>query len=547
LLTGRVPKVVEAFRLVPSALLSTLRPIILRGTVPIDPSRDDFFRRVIEERKRLANNPNLAEDERKRLDKALKVLANATSYGIFAEMLRQETNTKQRVTCYGIDSRPFECKVLHPEKPGEYCFPPLASLITAAARLMLALLERCVTDLGGTYAMEDTDSMAIVATQGGGLIECRGGANRKRGKPAIQALSWAQVDAIAKRFEALNPYDRGTIGGSILKVEEDNKGPKTGKRRQVWCLAISAKRYTLFVRDRHGKPALLREDINNKEDRYSEHGLGHLLNPSDPQSEDRDWIAQAWLSIVRRSLRLLSKPPGFEKRVAVGRTTVSSPAVMKPLSALNRGKTYLRKIKPFNFIISCHVRPMGYPLGADPEMFHLIAPYETDPRKWKVMWWINQYSKNGKRYRIVTSGSHGTRIAARVKSYGDVLREYEYHPEAKCADADGKPCGKQAVGLLGRRHVAMDGFDYIGKESNKLEQVEEGGVPAESDVYTVYADPGRDEWENKWLPVLRSMPVPKLLACGVSRATIYAARAGRPMYDGTKAKLIRALRSLGNI
>ena len=31
----------------------------------------------------------------------------------------------------------------------------------------------------------------------------------------------------------------------------------------------------------------------------------------------------------------------------------------------------------------------------------------------------------------------GSRTMARVKSYGDVLREYEYHPEAKCADASG--------------------------------------------------------------------------------------------------------------
>ncbi len=196
----------------------------------------------------------------------------------------------------------------NPEHAGEYCFPPLASLITAAARLMLALLERCVTDLGGTYAMEDTDSMAIVATQRGGLIECAGGTHRKRGKPAIRALSWAQVDAIAQRFEALNPYDRAAIPGSVLKIEDDNFDPKTGRQRQLWCLAISAKRYALFLRDRNGEPALLREGINNKEDRYSEHGLGHLLNPTDPQSEDRSWIAQAWLSIVRRSLGLPTKP-----------------------------------------------------------------------------------------------------------------------------------------------------------------------------------------------------------------------------------------------
>ena len=54
------------------------------------------------------------------------------------------------------------------------------------------------------------------------------------------------------RFAALNPYDRSAIPGSVLKIEDDNFDPKTGLQRQLWCLAISAKRYTLFVRDPHG-------------------------------------------------------------------------------------------------------------------------------------------------------------------------------------------------------------------------------------------------------------------------------------------------------
>lgn len=65
--------------------------------------------------------------------------------------------------------------------------------------------------------MEDTNSMAIVATKRGGLIACPGGEYRKNGKPAIRALSWAQVDAIAQRFAALNPYDRIAIPGSITR------------------------------------------------------------------------------------------------------------------------------------------------------------------------------------------------------------------------------------------------------------------------------------------------------------------------------------------
>ncbi len=528
LLTGRVPKIVEAFAIRPRGRLSSLRKITLRGTVAIDPSVQDFFRTVIEERKRLAANPALLDEERKRLDKAIKVLANATSYGIFAEMRREEALKDVPVTCYGIDPDPFTCPVRDPERPGEYCFPPLASLITAAARLMLALLERCVTDLGGSYAMEDTDSMAIVATKRGGLIECEGGTHHKGGKPAIKALSWAQVAAIAKRFEALNPYNRDAIPGSVLKIEDDNFDPKTGRQRQLWCLAISAKRYTLFLRDRNGEPALLREGVNNKEDRYSEHGLGHLLNPADPQSEDRNWIAQAWLSIVSRSLGLPTKPLRFAKRVAVGRTTVSSPAVMKPLKILNSGKSYDKRIKPFNFILSCHVRKLGHPIGADPERFHLIAPYETDPRKWETMRWIEQYSKSEKRYRISTSALHGSRTMARVKSYGDVLREYEYHPEAKCADATGAPCRKQTVGLLGRRHVMITGIDYIGKESNKLEAVEEGGVPSDSDVYTVFGDPRRDEWTTTILPELRRITLSDLEAeSNLDRRTLQRIRAGQ--------------------
>ena len=95
----------------------------------------------------------------------------------------------------------------------------------------------------------------------------------------------------------LNPYDRDAVPGSILKIEDDNCDPKTKKQRQLYCLAISAKRYALFLRDDNGMPVLLRKNVNNKDDRWSEHGLGHLLNPTDPESADREWIAQVWFNI----------------------------------------------------------------------------------------------------------------------------------------------------------------------------------------------------------------------------------------------------------
>ena len=107
LLTGRVPKVVDAFRIKPSGKLEGLKPTKLCGAIEVDPSQRDFFKIVIEERKNLTLRTDLSEADKDRLDKALKVLANATSYGIYAEMNRLESERKVKVTCYGIDAEPF--------------------------------------------------------------------------------------------------------------------------------------------------------------------------------------------------------------------------------------------------------------------------------------------------------------------------------------------------------------------------------------------------------------------------------------------------------
>jgi hypothetical protein len=548
LLTGRVPKIVDVFRLEPEGVMPGLKPIKLRGEIMVDSRSQDFFKTVIEERKRLRSHKGLSDYERARLDKALKVLANATSYGIYAEMNRRESDEKVKVTCYGIDPEPFTCSVEHPEEPGEYCFPPMAALITGGARLMLALLEECIDDLGGTYAMEDTDSMAIVATKSGGMVPCPDGRHRtKDGKASVKALSWKQAAEISDRFKSLNPYAHDAIPGSILKIEADNFDPVSGKQRQLYCYAISAKRYALFARDRKGIATLLRSGANNTEDRWSEHGLGHLLNPSDPESEDREWIAQAWLGIVRRGLELTTETPPFAERPAVGRVAISSPKVMRALAGFNEGKLYAAKVKPFNFLLACHVKQLGHPTGTDPERFHLIAPYESDPRRWLKMNWIDQYT--GNQYRITTAENHGSRKTARVKTYGEVLREYEYHPEAKCADADGKICDKQTIGLLQRRHVHVDLIKFVGKESNHLEDVDAGLIHSEQSVYTEYPDSQRSEWNTKVLPALRKVSRSDLQThSGMSRSALIEILAGRSVpHTQNQKRLVEVVRKLGLI
>jgi hypothetical protein len=494
-----------------------------------EPLATDFFKVVIEERKRLASRTDISQTEKDRLNKSLKVLANATSYGIYAEMIRQESDEEISITCHGIDAHPYCCRVAHPEVPGKYCFPPLAALITGGARLMLALLESCALELGGTYAMEDTDSMAIVATNRGELIPCPGGTYRgKAGKAAIKALSWEQVRNIVFKFSALNPYDRSLVPGSILKIEDNNYDLQDHRQRQLYCFAISAKRYSPFVKDKNGNPQLLRKGINSGDDGWKEHGLGHLLNPTDPDSEDRHWIGRAWLDMIRRALGLPTVRPAFEGRPAVGRVSVTSPAAMRPLTALNRCKKYPNQIKPFNFLLTCFTKQMGHPTEADPQRFHLIGPYESHPSQWLKRLWVDQYA--GKSYHITTSGCHGTRRTARVKTYGEVLREYEFHPESKCSDALGNACDKQTVGLLQRRHIRVGEVRYIGKESNSLEEVESGLIQSDQNVYTEYPDQRRDEWQTVILPALRLPPLTELVAkClgQMSRRALVDTRAGR--------------------
>jgi hypothetical protein len=260
--------------------------------------------------------------------------------------------------------------------------------------------------------------------------------------------------------------------------------------------------------------------VNNHEDRWSEHGLGHLLNPTDPESEDREWIAQIWQDMISRPEGIIEPRLTFGNMPAVGRISVRSPAVMKPLAALNDGKSYAAKIKPFNFLGTCHVKQLGHPTGADPERFHLIAPYNSDSRQWLKMLWIDQYT--GKQYRVTTAENHGSRKTARVKTYGEVLREYEFHAEAKCADAEGNVCGKQTVGLLQRRHVSIDWIKYIGKESNHLEDVDAGLVHSEQGVYTEYTDERRNEWHVKILPALKEIPFSDVLKkSGMSRSALF--------------------------
>jgi hypothetical protein len=107
LLCGKAPKVVQAIRFAPKTVQKGLQLIAIAGNdeYHVDPTTDDFYKRVIDLRrsvnKRLKMRKEQGADEMelKRLDSeqlALKILANATSYGVLSNSTSR-TPTKQKV------------------------------------------------------------------------------------------------------------------------------------------------------------------------------------------------------------------------------------------------------------------------------------------------------------------------------------------------------------------------------------------------------------------------------------------------------------------
>jgi hypothetical protein len=528
ILGKEAPRIRRAIVLRPRGKQPGLQPVTFPGGARIDPVHEDFFRAIIEQRKTTEANTSIPEEERRVASQALKILANAGSYGIYVEMNAEDLPKGEAapVKVFSM-GRSFHAPVPHPEEAGEYFFAPVAVLITAGARLMLALLEKHVTDAGGVYAFCDTDSMAIVATKRGGLVPCEGGPHRTRdGRPAVRALSRKQVHDIRQRFVALNPYNHHAVPGSILRAEAANFDNR-GRPRQLFAYVISAKRYCLYS-DVRGRVVIVKG---------SEHGLGHLLAPDGVEG---DWIEETWAYIVNKTLKRGRRVPAFFKQAALSRITTSSPHVLRPFTEAHSTRPFEDRIRPMNFILSASVRRFGGPPGVDLSRFHLLHPYATDRSALLQAEWTDLYS--GAKYRV-TTGRYASPDVVRIRSYGDVIAEHEMNPESRSAGPDGEPCGRNTSGLLQRRHLRVEEIRLVGKESNRLEDVEQGIVHDWGEVCNVYYDPQLDPWPGI-VARLRAYPTRKLAAvAGVSERAIRALRNGhsRPSPE-TRQKLLAFLK-----
>jgi hypothetical protein len=158
-----------------------------------------------------------------------------------------------------------------------------------------------------------------------------------------------------------------------------------------------------------------------------------------------------------------------------------------------------------NFVLSAQVARFGHPEGADPTAFQLLAPYERDADRWETLPWINKYT--GEPVDVSTDPNAPPHVA-RIKTIGEVAHEYLEHAESKSADGGDVPCGPATRGLLQRRHVRPGIITYIGKEANRIEEVEAGLVHDIEEVRTTYGV--RDTWARDVVPALKAVTAERL-------------------------------------
>lgn len=469
ILTGKPVKVLRAIVFSPLQPQPGMQGVSLAVNHHFDPYKGDFYKELIELRQGLKHDRDQAEGKKyNELDvqqNTVKIAANATSYGIFAEINVNDRPEAELSRIFGACAPAFLLNTNRDEQPGRFFHPLLATTITGAARLMLAIAERLVTDAGLEWAFCDTDSMAIA-------------------KPAgMQDREFSvKVGQIVSRFRQLNPYN---LGGDILKIEDVNFGlyenAKIPEPLFVW--AVSAKRYVLF-NVRGGQPIIRKA---------SAHGLGQYQAPY--YEEDRPaaipaphmnlskigvqaWQHDLWWVIAKAAIDGKSDAElRFDfhlplKQPAMSRYAATTTKNLKWFDGYNYGLEYPDQVKPFGFANVFYVRQLsnieatGNGKGnkrADAVLIRPVSPFEKDPKR---------------AAKLAFDRLTGRSVPAnQLKTYQEALAQYHLHPEDKFLNGDCLDCGTTE-----RRHVLATEIQYIGKESNKWEEQFYFGFDPEEEI-----------------------------------------------------------------
>jgi hypothetical protein len=519
LLCGRAPALIRAERIIPIGR-KRLRKTRLFGGVIFDPRKDQLFKVLVEEGERLnrgeGHYADIPAPVRATILPGVKAIGNIAAFGALIETREGDLlpNRREEVTLLS-DAEPLCAVVAHPEDAGPCACPPIAGLVTAGGRLLLAMVHRLVADRGGIVAACDTDGAHIVATPQDGMvsIETRG-ANFHEGGAAqpARALSWAEVEEIAARFEALNPFDRTLLPGSPLRVHRVNFDC-SGRQILLNGLFIAAKRNSLRRPD--GSFADYKESI-----------LGMLLAPADR------WTEEAWRTLDEMWDFRRPTPRQWFAFPAVRCLTMTSPAYAREIKGLPG-------LRPWNSFLVGTV--IGGKPGKESQTAVVIAPFERDPEKWAGLDW--RFAESGEPVPFDGPDNDGVRWS--LRTLRQFLENYARHPIPEMLAPDGSPCGRYTRGVLRRRPI-RDGERWLVLKEAAVwgdDPRHAFSAPQPETIPTGRAAASAD-WESKIKPALAVVgptTVARRLGLEARTAQTWAAGKHQPSDPGAVGRAIVAV------
>lgn len=490
ILSGRVPRILRAVRLVPEGRQSGLRRrVAVYPGLVLDANADPVLGLVRRRREAKAAGDKVLAAE-------LHAVTNSLVSGNFERL--DDVATKVGGSWRTV------------ERAGPWTFAPLGTTVTAGARLLLAVLDRMARDLGSRVAYRDTDSSILPASPAGGTLVLPDGSE-------VHEVSDAEVDRIVAAFDRLSPE----AGWPVWK-----RTPAPGEA-PLRCVVFGPKRHVEY-RGTDDAPELID---------WTETGLGgHWADPASLQGRCAEG-GRAWSKlVVERAIRHAAAKVRADE---TGERVFPSPVPWDdPDPAVPAFPTLRRLQVTSPRLLDTLPASLGAHLGS--RFVEASSPIEPDASfvaidpggsldGWQDLGWVHR--KSGLRVRVTTTGTDYS--AVRLEPLRDRADAYGHAPRG---------------GRVESVTVTPLAVVYRGRVSPVLDASEDG-LPGDLVRFRVRYDdahglgPGQHE---ALVALARSMPASEFaeLAGTTPRMGALIARGELPRPSTTR-RILAALRRSG--